>query len=281
MKWSNDVTQSRRSLAYLFIVPLTALFLVPLVWLVLTSFKKETEYLAYPITILPTAWQWVNYQLAVTMTTFSRYLFNTVYLAIIFTCLSTLSSAFVGFGFARHNVPGKNVLFTLVLAMIILPNMVTVVPQFIIFSRLKIAGTYWPWVLWGLTASPWHIFLFRQFFSTFPRDLEDAAEVDGCSRFGIFWRIFLPNAWPALIISAIFNFQWVWGDFVNPLIFLSDEATTLAVKLSGSTYVDPHYNRLITVTMAAVVLYILPIAVGFFAAQRRIIEGIVTTGIKG
>ncbi|MDD5368588.1 MAG: carbohydrate ABC transporter permease [Anaerolineaceae bacterium] len=272
---------SRKTITYSFICLLALFMIVPLVWLVITSFKKESEYLAYPITILPSAWQWINYYLATTMAPFFRNLGNTVYLASTFTILCTLSSALVGFGFARHNAPGKNALFTLVLAMIILPFMVTLVPQFIIFSRLHLTGSYWPWILWGLTASPWHIFLFRQFFSTFPKELEDAAEVDGCNRLRIFWQIFLPNAWPALIISAIFNFQWVWGDFINPLIFLSSENTTLAVKLSGSTYVDPHQSRLITITMAAVVLYILPVAIGFFAAQKRIIEGIVTTGIKG
>jgi multiple sugar transport system permease protein len=275
------MSQPRKSITYLGIILVLLVMVLPLVWLVLTSFKRETEYLAYPITILPAIWQWANYHQAVTMVPFFSVMGNTLYLATTFTVLCTLSSAFVGFGFARHNAPGKNVLFTLVLALIILPNMVTLVPQFIIFSRLHLTGTYWPWILWGLTASPWHIFLFRQFFSAFPKDLEDAAEVDGCNRLRIFWQIFLPNAWPALIISAIFNFQWVWGDFVNPLIFLSDQSTTLAVKLAGATYVDPHGNRLITVTMAAVVLYILPVAVGFFVAQKRIIEGIVTTGIKG
>ncbi len=161
-----------------------------------------------------------------------------------------------------------------------IPSIVTVIPQFIVFSRLHLTNTYWPWILWGLAASPFHIFLFRQFFASIPRELEDAAEVDGCSPFRIFWQIFLPNAKPALATSFLFNFVGVWGDYFTPLIFLSDEKTTLAVKLVRA-YTDPQGHVLITTTLAACVIYTLPLVILFFLGQKYLTRGVVTSGLKG
>jgi ABC-type glycerol-3-phosphate transport system permease component len=197
-----------------------------------------------------------------------------------FTILTIVTSAMGGFAFSRFQVPGRNALFMIVIALLIVPGIVTVIPQFIVFSRLRLTNTYWPWILWGLSASPFHIFLFRQFFATIPRELEDAAEVDGCGPFRIFWQIFLPNSKPALATSFIFNFSWVWGDWFTPLIYLSDANTTLAVKL-GTAYLDPQGHSLITITLAACVIYTLPLIILFFLGQQYIIKGVVTTGLKG
>ena len=259
----------------------TVVFSLPVIWLVLTSFKRETEYASYPIQILPQIPQAANYYLAVTMFPYLRFFFNSVLLAGSFTVLVVLTSAAAGFGFARHRgVPGRNALFAVVLATMMVPGLVTVVPQYMLFAQLGLLNSYWPWILWGLSGSPFHIFLFRQFFATIPRDLEDAAEVDGCGKFRIFWQIFLPNSLPAVAASAIFSFTWVWGDWLYPKLFLSDQITTLAVKLA-TAYVDPRNNPLITVTMAGVILYVLPMVVVFFLAQKYIIQGVVTTGLKG
>ena len=266
---------------YVALIVLAIAFVSPLMWAVLTSLKNEPEFMTYPITITPQVIQWQNYVDAFTQIPFMKYFGNSLSLAIIFTPLSVFVSAWVGYGFARLNAPGKRLFFSIVIAMILLPQMITFVPQFILFSRMKLVGTYWPWILWGLAGSPWHIFLFRQFFSGFPKELEDAAEVDGCGRFRIFWQIVLPNSIPALITSAIFNFQWVWSDWLNPALLLNDDNTTLAVKLTGSTYVDPHGTIIVTTTMAAVVLYILPMVVLFFIAQRYIVENLVASGLKG
>jgi multiple sugar transport system permease protein len=259
----------------------TVVFSLPVIWLVLTSFKRETEYASYPIQILPQVPQATNYYLAVTMFPYLRFFFNSVVLAGSFTVLVVLTSAAAGFGFARHRgVPGRNGLFAVVLATMMVPGLVTVVPQYMLFAQLGLLNSYWPWILWGLSGSPFHIFLFRQFFASIPRDLEDAAEVDGCGKFRIFWQIFLPNSLPAVAASAIFSFTWVWGDWLYPKLFLSDQITTLAVKLA-TAYVDPRNNPLITVTMAGVILYVLPMVVVFFLAQKYIIQGVVTTGLKG
>ena len=257
------------------------IFSLPTIWLVITSLKREIEYASYPVTILPAIPQYLNYALAVTFFPYFTYFMHSVILAGSYTVLTVIVSAAAGFGFSRHRgVPGRNLLFGMVLSTMMVPGLVTLVPQYMLFSQLNLVNSYWPWILWGLSGSPFHIFLFRQFFLSIPRELEDAAEVDGCSKFRIFWQIFLPNSLPVLAASSIFCFTWVWGDWLYPSLFLADDITTLAVKLATS-YVDPHQNPLITLTMAGVVIYVLPMVVVFFLAQKYIIQGVVTTGLKG
>jgi multiple sugar transport system permease protein len=164
--------------------------------------------------------------------------------------------------------------------MIIIPSIVTIIPSFMIFSKLHLTGTYWPWFFWGLAASPYHIFLFRQYFLTFPKELEDAAEVDGCTPFGTFWRIFLPNAKAALATSFILNFMWVWGDWITPRIFLLNSNTTLGV-LVNTIFTNPQGQLLTTLTITGIVIYTLPIVVIFFIGQRYILKGVVTSGLAG
>jgi ABC-type glycerol-3-phosphate transport system permease component len=273
--------QRSRLLALAVVIALTALFSLPTLWLLLTSFKTETEYGSYPIRILPVVPQVQNYVLAVTMFPFVKFFMNSVILSGSYTILTVLSSAAAGFGFSRHRgVAGRDLLFALVLSTMMVPQLVTLVPQYMLFSELGLLNSYWPWILWGLHGSAFHIFLFRQFFSAIPRDLEDAAEVDGCGKFRIFWQIFLPNSLPAVTASAIFSFTWVWGDWLYPKLFLNDQITTLAVRLATS-YMNPQNLPLYTVTMAGVVLYVLPMILVFFVAQKHIIQGVVTTGLKG
>lgn len=266
-------------LLYAALIAAVALFMMPIVWLLLGSIKLNAEFRAYPIRILPRTPIWSNYYQALTIVPFFVYAWRSFLLASMYTILVVISSAFAGFGFARHRAPGREKLFLLVVSMIMVPQMVTIIPQFMLYSRLGLIGTYWPWVLWGLSGSPFHIFLFRQFFAAFPKDLEDAAEVDGCNRLRIFWQIFMPNAGAVIAASAIFAFQWVWGDFLLQTLFLSESRATLAIKLAGA-YVDAHGNPLYTQTLAAVVLYVLPLIIIFFLAQKHIIRGVVTSGLK-
>jgi multiple sugar transport system permease protein len=268
-----------RMLLYLVIVVAALLFMVPIFWLLISSLKMNIEFSAYPIQLLPKQPVWRNYYDALTKIPYLTYAARSFMLASGYTILIVCSSAFVGFGFARHRAPGRNFLFMVMLSLIMVPGVVTIIPQFVLFSRLGLVGTYWPWVFWGIAGSPFHIFLFRQFFGTFPRDLEDAAEVDGCNRLQVFAHIFLPNAGPVLAASAIFSFQGVWGDFFLPALLLNQQRLTLAVKLAKA-YVDPAGNPLYTQTMAAIIIFVLPLVVLFFIAQRYIVRGIVTTGLK-
>ena len=272
----------QRPASYAILILVTCLISLPVVWFLLTALKKDIEYLSYPIRILPEVAQWENYVKVFTTGgfSFSKYAWHSLFLALSFSILTSFTSAMAGFAFARFQVPGRDRLFMIIIALLIIPAIVTVIPQFIVFSRLHLTNTYWPWILWGLTASPFHIFLFRQFFLSFPRELEDAAEVDGCGPFRVFWSIFLPNAKPALATSFIFNFSWAWGDYFTPMIYLSDAKTTLAVKLATS-YLDPKGHALYTITLAACVVYTLPLIVMFFLGQKYILKGMVTSGLKG
>lgn len=252
-------------------------FALPVFWVLVTSLKTQSE---YGSALFPAELQWGNYKLAVELADFARFAVNSLFLSTAYALLAVFVSALVGYGFARHRAPGGNKLFVLVIATWMVPSLVLFVPQFVLFARLGITNTYWPWILWGLSGSPFAIFLFRQFFATFPRELDDAAEVDGAGPLRIFLQIYLPNAGPALAASAIFMFLWVWGDWLYPALLLHQDNTTLAVRMANA-YVDPHGNPLQTVTMAGVVLYVLPLIAFFAFAQRFIVRGIVTTGIKG
>jgi ABC-type glycerol-3-phosphate transport system permease component len=258
----------------------TLFFLIPAIWVVLTALKTEREYNAYPIVLFPAVPQWDNFRLAVTIVPYMRYARNSLVLAGSTTLLNAITSSMGGFAFARHNVRERNLLFILVLSVMMLPNMVTLVPQFVLFSRLKLVGTYWPWILGGIAGSPLHIFLFRQFFAAIPRDLEDAADVDGASRLRIYWQIFMPISGPVIATSSILNFQWVWGEWLRPILYLKDRNTTLAARMASS-YKDPAGNQLVTPLMAGICIYALPLIIVFFLAQRHIIQGVVTSGLKG
>lgn len=273
--------RGRMGLGFWLLVLATLAFLMPAVWLFLTALKKESEYLAYPIVFFPNPAQWVNFKLAVTLIPYGRYALNSIFLAGMSTVITTFTSAMGGYGFARHSeAKGRSFWFVMMLSMMMVPGLVTLIPRFIVYSRMEMIGTWWPWFLESVAASPFHIFLFRQFFSAIPRDLENAAEVDGCSRIRIFWQIFLPISMPVVATSSIFTFQFIWGEWLRPILYLKDDNTTLAVKMATG-YRDRVLNVLVTPLMAGIVIYALPLIVIFFLGQKHIIQGVVTSGMKG
>ncbi len=277
-----EATREERNMRIaMFVVTTTAILLMlPVAWMILSSFKTDPELLAYPIQVFPEQFQLTNYENAVTIVDFPKYMANSVILATLSGFLTVATSSLVGFGFARLEAPGRSRLFFIVVALLMVPNIVYIIPQYMLFSRLNLVGTWWPWVLWGLAGSPFHIFLFRQFFINFPRDLEDAAEVDGCNLFRIYWQIFLPNARPVMAVSFILTFSFVWGDWFTPAIYLRDHNTTLAIKLARS-YADPQGFPLITTAFAASILYTIPLIIMFFMGQKQILQGVITSGLKG
>jgi ABC-type glycerol-3-phosphate transport system permease component len=253
---------------------------LPVLWFLVSSLKTESEYITYPIQFWPRTPLWKNYVYAVTLIPYWTYAWRSTFLAVTFSTLTVLTSSMAGYAFSRVRAPGRDFLFGIVLALLIVPGIVTTIPQFIVFSRLGLVNTYWPWVLWGISASPFHIFLFRQFFSTIPRQLEDAAEVDGAGQLRIYASLFLPNSMPVIATSFIFNFSWTWSDWFGPLIYLNEEKTTLAVKLTRG-YQNPQGFTMVMPQLAAAVIYTIPLILLFFIGQRYIIQGVVTSGIKG
>ena len=268
------------------IVILGSLFVIfPFVWMVTASLKSETEAFTIPPTWIPYEFKWTNYERALfAHVPFGRYFVNTTLITIGVLAGRLITASLVAFAFARMRFFGRNVLFILVLSTMMVPFQVTIIPLFIIYREFGWLDTYAP-----LIAPAWFgggaffIFLLRQFIMTVNRELDDAARIDGCGWFGLFWRIVLPLITPALAAVAIFSFLWTWGDFFNPLIFLrSAHNYTLAVGLHffasmGSVSVRP----VVTEVMAGATVIMIPPLLLFFFAQKYFIQGVVFSGIKG
>ena len=270
-----------RFLGYSLLILTSLILIAPVFFMVVSSLKVDAEYLTYPIRVFPTTPQWQNYQLVFTMTPFAQVALRTAILALSTATISAFISSLVGFAFARYSdVNGNKQLFGLVVAMLIVPFIVILIPQFILYARLKLTNTYWPWILGALAGSPYNIFMFRQFFLGFPKELEDAAEIDGCGPFQIYWKIFLPNSKPVIATVMIFGFMYVWGDYLMPALYLNASKTLLGVTLA-SAFKNPQGFELRTISLAASVIYILPMIIVFFFGQKHILKGVVTSGLKG
>lgn len=265
---------------YTLLMALAVLFLAPFLWIAITALKTPAQIAAFPVQFWPSQPDWQNFARALTMINFPVYAANSALLATINASLTTITSALVGFGFARLKGRGKRPLFLLMLSTMMLPQIVTLIPTYVLFAHLGLINTYWPWVLWGLASSPYLVFLYRQFFSALPTELEEAAILDGCGYGRIFWRIFLPLSMPVIVTAFLLSFVGVWGDYITPALFLNQNNTTLAVALSIG-YVDPQGNAFQNVQAAGALLYVIPEIVVFFLAQRYFVRGIVTSGLKG
>lgn len=212
--------------------------------------------------------------------TFLTYLVNTLVLAVLGVVGTVLSSALVAYGLSRIRWKGREALFTLTLSTMMIPFPVLMIPLYAVFRELGWIGTLLPLWVPAFFGGAFNIFLLRQFFLTIPAELSDAARIDGCSEFGIFWRVILPLARPALAVVALFHFLFVWNDFLGPLIFLT-EPKTFTMALGLQQYQSQQGGSEWQLLMAATVLLVLPIVTLFFFAQRSFIQGIATTGMGG
>jgi multiple sugar transport system permease protein len=263
---------------YALIVVLSILFIIPLVWTIINSTRPPFA----SVGLLPSQIGASSYRLALTLVPYGSDLLHSVIIAGITVGLGTFSSALVGFAFARLRAPGSRALFVVILSTMMLPSIVWQIPLYIIFKQVGLIDNYLPWVLWGIQGNPFFIFLYRQFFMNVPTDLEDAARVDGCTTFGIWWRIFLPVSIPIIATVAIMSFQFSWGDYLTPYIFLQDNLWPLATELTTNPFHPTNNAGLILnpVVDAGVTLFILPVIIVFFIGQRYLMEGVVMTGLK-
>ncbi|WP_055523955.1 carbohydrate ABC transporter permease [Streptomyces graminilatus] len=273
------MTLSRRAGVYMILVGVLVLMLSPFLWLGITSFKAPSELRAVPIHWWPHEPSLDNFRQALTRIDYLSYARNSLVIAGLYSVLITLSSAWAGFGFARLNAPGKPVVFGVLLSTMMMPQVITLIPTYLLFSKAGLVNTYMPWVLWGLAGAPYLIFLFRQFFANMPKELEEAAIVDGCGQVRIFWRIFLPQSWPVIATSMIMSFTWAWGDYLAPALLLDDDRTTLAVKLANG-YATPNGTPLNNLVAAGAVMYVVPVLVLFLIMQRGFVSGVATSGMK-
>jgi multiple sugar transport system permease protein len=255
-----------------------ALFLLPLVWMISSSLKPDYEIFANPPVWWPREPRWQNYAEALTAQPFGRYARNTLLIAVASVIGHLLSCTVVAYGFARLRAPGRDKLFLLVLATLMLPYPVTMVPLYILFARLGWVNTFLPLIVPTFFGNALYIFLLRQFFLQLPPELEDAAQIDGANLPQILFYVILPMATPALATVMIFSFQAAWNDFLGPLIFLQDQSKyTLMLGLSlfrGSYQIE--WARL----LAAALVVMLPVVLLFFAAQKAFIEGIALSGAR-
>lgn len=255
--------------------------LFPIAWMLSTSLKAPDQVKQFPPIWIPRPVVWENYINAVTIfpVPFLLFVWNSIYLSLGNVVGSIVSNTIVAFAFARLRFRGSKILFLLVLSTMMLPQQVTMIPLFILFSKLGWINSYKPLIIPQFFANAFYVFMLRQFFTTIPRDLDDAARIDGCGILGLFWRIILPLAMPAVGIVAIFEFTGSWNWFLGPLIYLSKmETFPLALALS---YLNATYRVLWSELMVVSFIAMVPPLLLFFIAQKSYIQGIVVTGVKG
>ena len=257
-------------------------FVFPTWWMITSSFKPINEIFAFPPTLLPVDATFQPYIDAVTQQPFALQYFNSMYIAVVVTCATMLFSAMAGYAFARIRFPGANLLFVVVLLGLLVPSEVTIVPLFQMFNTLGLIDTHWPLLLVSTFGAPSVLatFIMRQFFITLPGELEEAATLDGLTRAGVWLRIAMPLARPALAAVAIFTFLHTWNLYLEPTVYLqTPELFTLPQALTR--YTDAYGGQQWNTQLAAATMTAVPVLVVFVLAQRQFVEGLSQTGLKG
>jgi multiple sugar transport system permease protein len=266
-------------LGYATLIAVAVVLVLPLYWMLGTALKSPQQTFALPPEWIPNPVEWRNFERVFQEVPFARFILNTFILVGLNILGQLVSVTLVAYGFARLRFPGRSFLFLLMLSTLMIPYHVTLVPRFILFSKLGWINTYLPLVIPSFTGSPFLIFLVRQYMMSIPYDLDEAAYMDGATPFDVFWRITLPLARPALVLVVVFTFVNVWNDFLQPLIYLNDpDLFTVSLGLSffqGTR--ETNWNLL----MAGSLLATIPPLLLFFFAQRQLIGGISVEGLKG
>lgn len=266
--------------AFVVLVLLSIVMLLPVFFMVSTALKSDSEMLVFPPTWIPHPFVWSNFTRLFKELAFATYFKNSIIYAVFAVLGELISSSLVAYGFARFRAKGKNVLFMILLSTMMLPYPAVMIPQFLLFKKLGWVDTLLPLIVPTYFGSAYLIFLLRQFFTTLPEELFEAARLDGCSEFRMFWQIALPLSGAALATAAIFSFVYHWNNLLAPVIYLSsDSSYTLPIGMASmrSLYRIVPWNLL----MVASIYAVLPIVLLFFFFQRYFVEGIVLTGSKG
>lgn len=271
---------ARRALVYALLLAVAAVMVLPLLWMLSTSLKGSEGVFAIPPQWIPEEPRWDNYAAVFERMPFLAYLRNTTFVTVLTIVGTVFSASMVAYAFACLRWPGRDALFIFVIATMMLPLQVIMIPLFVIFKELGWLNTYKPLIVPAfLGGGAFNIFLLRQFFKTIPRELFDAARIDGASEWRIYWSIALPLARPALVTVAILTFMFAWNDFLGPLIYLSDQMkNTLALGLA--LFIGQHQTDW-GVLMAASILMMVPVVALFFLFQRYFIQGFTMSGMKG
>ncbi len=279
--------QKNSWMLHILLIALSVVFAFPLIWLVLTSLKPIDQTMHIPIIWWPREWQWGNYWKAFTFNReklgyipFLVYGRNTLMLAILTVSGTVISNSLVAYAFARLRWPGRDFVFGLTLATMMVPFPVLMVPIFSLFQKLHWIGTFRPLWVPAWFGSAFNIFLLRQFFATIPFELSEAAKIDGCSEWAIFRQVILPLAKPALSVVALFTFMGTWNDFLGPILYLSHQ-NLFTLGLGLQAFTSQNGGTEWNLQMAAATIIVAPIVVLFFFTQKQFIQGIAVTGLKG
>jgi len=255
------------------------LFFFPLLWMVSTSLKIDQQMFVYPPQWIPNPITLNHYEIVLTTTPFLKYFYNTVYYVTACVIGIVISCSLVAYSLSCIQWPGREILFYITIATLMIPFILTLIPLFMIFKTLGWIGTYKPLIIPAYFGAPFYIFLLRQFLRTLPKDLLDAARIDGCSEFRIYWNMVIPLIKPALAAIALFEFVHRWNDFLGPLIYLRDETKypfSLALQYFQGIH-EVEWGNL----MAFSTLVVLPVLIIFFFTQKTFIQGVKLSGIKG
>ena len=272
--------QTKKIVSYLLMTAIGIVLITPLLWMVFTSLKPMEEIVRYPPTFFPEKIVWQNYLDTITAFPFWRYARNTLLITVLVVFGNVLSNSFIAYGFAKLDFPGKKLMFALVLSTMMIPGFVTMIPQYVLFSKIGWVGTYLPLIVPSFFGNAFNIFLMRQFYLSINDELIEAAEIDGANHFYIWSRLMLPLTKPALITIAINSFNAAWNDFLGPLLYIQDqEKYTLQIGLQVfQNQATTQWNYL----MAGATLVLIPTILMFFFTQRYFIEGMdLTGGSKG
>ncbi|HFM5587698.1 TPA: carbohydrate ABC transporter permease [Enterococcus faecium] len=272
--------QTKKILSYVLMTVIGIILIIPLLWMVFTSLKPMEEIVRYPPTFFPEKIVWENYLDTIAAFPFWRYARNTLFITVLVVIGNVLSNSFIAYGFAKLDFPGKKLMFALVLSTMMIPGFVTMIPQYVLFSKIGWVVTYLPLIVPSFFGNAFNIFLMRQFYLSINNELIEAAEIDGANHLYIWSHLMLPLTKPALITIAINSFNAAWNDFLGPLLYIQDqEKYTLQIGLQVfQNQATTQWNYL----MAGATLVLIPTILLFFFAQRYFIEGMdLTGGSKG
>lgn len=268
-----------RILLYLILFVGAVTFSLPLLWMISTSVKPDHLVFAMPIVWIPPELDWANYVDAWKVLPFLTFYKNTIFITIVNIIGLILSSSLVAFGFARIRFWGRDWIFIILLATMMLPQQVTLIPIYLFWSRLSLVNTFWPLIIPEWLTNAFNVFLLRQFFMSINTELDDAARIDGAGWFTIYSRILMPLSKPALGVIAIMAFAWNWNNFLTPLIYLNEpKKFTIAI---GLRLFQTQQSQHMAETMAMTLVATIPVLLVFYLAQAKFIRGIVITGVKG
>jgi multiple sugar transport system permease protein len=274
-----QLSTGQKIATHVVLIILSLIFLIPFFWMITGSLKTDAQMSAFPITYFPNPVTLGNYIYGLQAEPFGLYIINSLIICFFSIIGALFSSSFVAYGLARIDWPLRTPLFVVILSTTMIPFYITMMPLFTLFRSMGWVNTYLPLILPTFFGVPFFIFLLRQFFMTIPKDLSEAAKVDGASELTIFFRVILPLAKPALAAIALFQFLNAWSDFLGPLIYLND-ASKYTVSI-GLTFFQGQYTTEYGALMAASTVMLVPVVILFFFAQRTFIQGITLTGVKG